>query len=164
MGTIGFFRRSVLAIRTVIEELSSDDRVQVGFITFDNTLHFYHLKVCSRVFLCYVDACTNLLQSPLHLHFACSLALPLVIFCKGFLLQFPSFPLFAHTQRGGSVPHMIVLPNVEEVFLPVPDDLLYTLKDNCAAGLSVLWLLHLWYCGYCTKIVISLFATFPLLQ
>lgn len=80
----GFFRRSVLAIRTVIEELSSDDRVQVGFITFDNTLHFYHLK------------------------------------------------------RGGSVPHMIVLPNVEEVFLPVPDDLLYTLKDNCAAVMNLL--------------------------
>lgn len=72
-GMLASLSRSVLAS---LDMLPGDVRTQVGFITFDSTVHFYQMKPTS------------------------------------------------------AGPRMLVVPEVESVFLPAPDDLLVNLREN----------------------------------
>ncbi|KAF6168995.1 hypothetical protein GIB67_038492 [Kingdonia uniflora] len=75
-------------IKSCLDELSGLPRTQIGFLTFDSTLHFYNMKatlLTIRFFLC---------QSSL-------------------------------TQ-----PQMMVVSDIDEIFLPLPDDLLVNLSES----------------------------------
>lgn len=72
----GMLANAVAAIKHSLDRLPGDSRTQIGFITFDSTIHFYNLK------------------STL------------------------------------SAPQMLVVSDIAEVFLPVPDDLLVNLSDS----------------------------------
>lgn len=43
--TSGMFQTTVKAIRSVLDNFPGESRARVGFITYDNTVQFYNLKV-----------------------------------------------------------------------------------------------------------------------
>ena len=72
----GMLRVAVDAIRSSLDRLPGDSRTQVGFVTFDTSVHFYSLKPKLRA------------------------------------------------------PQMLVVPDINELFLPVPDELLVNLHES----------------------------------
>ncbi len=83
----------------MLDKLPDTERTNIGFITFDSTIHFYNLKVC--LFF-------GLQTSKKH--------------CADCLLL--------SNQSSLSQPRMLVVSDIEDVFLPLPDDLLVNLKES----------------------------------
>lgn len=42
-------------IKASLDKLPGFPRTQIGFLTFDSTLHFYNLKVCTEINFCRCD-------------------------------------------------------------------------------------------------------------
>ena len=42
-------------IKASLDKLPGFPRTQIGFLTFDSTLHFYNLKVCTETLSCIRD-------------------------------------------------------------------------------------------------------------
>src|SRR4051812_40024389 len=72
----GLLKTCVDTIKATLSSLPDPVRSNVGFLTFDNTIHFYHLK-------------SSLSQ-----------------------------------------PRMLVVSDIDDVFLPLPDDMLVNLNDS----------------------------------
>jgi protein transport protein SEC24 len=88
-------------VKKTLDKLPDTERTNVGFITFDSSIHFYNLKV--------------------RRHHTCS-------------FSSWSTRLMPHCflQSSLSQPRMLVVTDVEDVFLPLPDDMLVNLKDSRA--------------------------------
>lgn len=46
----GMLKVAVETIKASLDKLPGHPRTQIGFVTFDSTLHFYNLKVCYMVY------------------------------------------------------------------------------------------------------------------
>jgi hypothetical protein len=101
------------AARTILESLdripNEENRTKIGFITVDTSLHFYSLNVCEVFF--YMN----------------TIMIIWIIYYISLILQ-----------SNASVPQMLVVSDLEDVFLPQPDDLLVNLTESRAVVESLL--------------------------
>ncbi|KAM0932236.1 putative Zinc finger, Sec23/Sec24-type, sec23/Sec24, trunk domain, sec23/Sec24, helical [Dioscorea sansibarensis] len=100
----GFLETIATAIKSCLDGLPGSPRTQIGFLTFDSRLHFYSLKACDVHFWRRLLLFPGLLKC-----FICML------------------------QSSLSQPQMMVVSDLEDMFLPLPDDLLVNLSDSRTA-------------------------------
>ena len=92
-------------IKSCLDELPGFPRTQIGFATFDSTIHFYNMKVC-----CVISITTiNISGFPQFI---------LIILCVMLL------------QSSLTQPQMLVVSDLDDIFIPLPDDLLVNLSES----------------------------------
>lgn len=94
-------------IKSCLDELPGFPRTQIGFATFDSTIHFYNMKVCNIVCIAIVY---NICLPPSHFI--------LIILC------------FMLLQSSLTQPQMLVVSDLDDIFIPLPDDLLVNLSES----------------------------------
>ncbi|KAK6269539.1 hypothetical protein POUND7_006644 [Theobroma cacao] len=98
-------------IRSCLDELPGFPRTQIGFITFDSTIHFYNMKASDLR-----DQWKSFLR------------------CLNFsLFQLKYFQTnfwFLSLQSSLTQPQMMVVSDLDDIFVPLPDDLLVNLSES----------------------------------
>lgn len=97
----GMFHTAVHTIKQLLNNFPGDVRTRIGFITYDSFIHFYNLKVSKSNFFC---------------------------LSKKQLLKILNFKFKKKSSLNQA--QMLVVSDLEEVFLPIPDNLLVNLYDS----------------------------------
>jgi protein transport protein SEC24 len=104
---IGFLQVVAHTIRSSLDKLPGFPRTQIGFITFDSTIHFYNMKACH---FCYFN-CFLLHQKKK----------------KKDMLK---ILWILSMQSSLTHPQMMVISDLDDVFVPFPDDLIVNLSES----------------------------------
>ena len=98
-------------IKSCLDELPGFPRTQIGFATFDSTIHFYNMKVCNTISV----TIANISSYHAHLNWPKFI---LIILCVMLL------------QSSLTQPQMLVVSDLDDIFVPLPDDLLVNLSES----------------------------------
>lgn len=93
-------------IKSCLDELPGFPRTQIGFATFDSTIHFYNMKVCFIISITTINVSLHPCQ------------FILIILCV------------MHLQSSLTQPQMLVVSDLDDIFIPLPDDLLVNLSES----------------------------------
>lgn len=94
-------------IKSCLDRLPGYPRTQIGFITYDSTIHFYNMKASGPCFFFFIYQ----LQIAIYL---CWSTTDMFLLYQSSLLQ----------------PQMMVISDLDDVFVPLPDDLLVNLSES----------------------------------
>lgn len=95
-------------IRSCLDELPGFPRTQIGFATFDSAIHFYNMKACNFHYYGLIE-----------INFFSASAQIISKYSVGFPVQ------SSLTQ-----PQMMVVSDLDDIFVPLPDDLLVNLSES----------------------------------